>query len=180
MGREVRAPYRGKSYHDTVTGTLSVEGKQRWMVRFEDGFSTRCSEKILREWLIPIDKEFVYKQIDYIFVSSRWRSSAINCKVKWGPSIRRNKMGPADHALIECTWKWRVRKLVKPAKTDFSALRTTPKPGGGLESAIVHNFSAEFNRSLLEEWESRAGGHMSTEDLLCAYTVQYIQYGRQR
>ena len=90
--------------------------------------------KQLEKWLLPlpmIDRK--PSQIDYILVSNRWRSSIVDSKVRWGPSLHRNIHGKADHALVMCKWFWRVRKVKTEPSYDWSVL--TIKPPRKIESS---------------------------------------------
>ena len=105
LGREVCAKYKGNRILGKVVNTVCIQGSRKWDVHFDDGYTLRCGENHLRELITPIQKTFVRKQIDYILVSNRWKSSVNNCRVHWAPSIHRNKFGKADHALVSCKWK---------------------------------------------------------------------------
>ena len=111
QGREVIAKYKGNTYHGNVGCPVTINGERRWPILFEDSYFSQFRESVVRKWMLPVKKEFVAKQIDYVFISNRWRSSITDNKVRWGPSIHRNKTGPADHALVECTWSWRIRNV---------------------------------------------------------------------
>ena len=130
-GREVSIRYHGKSIKGTVknpdhSDSPDTENK-KWNVTFEGGYSTKCSEK----WILnhtaktKLKRKRVQKQIDYIFVSNRWRSSVTDVKVRWGPSIHRNIRGKDDHALVMCQWRWRLREMEEKAGVDWSVLRAS-------------------------------------------------------
>ena len=88
--------------------------------------------------IVFTQKKQIGRQLDYVFVSKRWASSVTNCRVRWEPSIHRNTHGvKADHALLECTWKWRIRTYKPQPVRDFSVLR--PPQGGQNESTIKPN-----------------------------------------
>ena len=61
------------------------------------------------------------KKLDYFLVSNRWRSSVINSKTSWAPSIHR--FGRAfDHGLLQIEWTWRLKnEKIAPSK-DFKAM----------------------------------------------------------
>ena len=49
-----------------------------------------------------------------------------NCEPKWGPSMHRNVHGQkSDHALLACTWKWRIRTEKSTPVKDFSCFSAT-------------------------------------------------------
>ena len=59
--------------------------------------------------VIREDDEIIEKQLDYVLVSNRWLSAIKDANVRWGPSEHRNMYGRADHALVDCEIKWRIR-----------------------------------------------------------------------
>ena len=63
-------------------------------------------------------------QLDYILISNRWSTCVLDANVRWGPSEHRNIYGRADHALIDCEFKWKVRSPPAKLKKDFSVLFT--------------------------------------------------------
>ena len=55
-----------------------------------------------------------------------------DCKVRWPPSIHRNKAGPADYGLLMCKFRWRVKEVKQQTRIDYSALIThTPEDHSG-------------------------------------------------
>lgn len=82
----------------------------------------QCDERFLRKRVKLNTPEHRYSQIDYILVSNRWKSSIESSTVKWGPSIHRNRTGKSDHALVDCTWKWRIRSVKISSRRDWSSL----------------------------------------------------------
>ena len=127
VGRKVSTKYQGTWVEGTVKGLDSVDALKKWVVVFEDGYSMRCSEEwILKNRKLPCKRKRTQKQIDFIFVSNRWRSSVIDAKVRWGPSIHRNLYGKDDHALVVCTWSWRLRAVTAGEGVDWSALQKCP------------------------------------------------------
>ena len=81
QGREVIAKYKGKTCRGNVGCPVIIKGKRRWPILFDDSYFSQFCEKVVRKWLLPVKKKYVTKQIDYIFVSSRWLSSITNSKV---------------------------------------------------------------------------------------------------
>ena len=61
-------------------------------------------------------------QIDHILVSSRWASSARNCKVRWGIAIAAYGR-KYDHGLVRMDFKIRLRHRAAAKRRDFTALR---------------------------------------------------------
>ena len=84
---------------------------------------------MLGKLLVATKKKQIGKQLDYIMVSTRWKSCVRSCEPKWGPSMHRNVHGhKGDHALLSCTWKWRIRTEKKKPTKDFSCLQgSTPE-----------------------------------------------------
>ena len=119
---------------------------------FEDQYQTISPENTIRKWMLPMEKKYVTKQIDYTFVSNRWRTSVKNSCVRWGPSIHRtcNKDGPADHTLVVCEWKWRIHNVKETTSIDYSVLTDTLNPGEGSDSPR-QAFNTEFNRLFKEQ-----------------------------
>ena len=121
VGREVRAKYRGNWINGTVTGARTKKGVKRWKIEFEDNYSRICNKRQLSKWLVPPKR--TYKQIDYIIVSNRFLSSVVSCRTHWAPSMHRSQWSiREDHALVACSWKWRVKSIDIPEKPDNSAL----------------------------------------------------------
>ena len=75
--------------------------------------------------------------MDYIMVSNRWLTSVQDASVKWGPSKHRNIHGKADHALVCCSWKWRLQSTKVEMKRDFGALN---------QKAIISEFNDVINK----------------------------------
>ena len=79
--------------------------------------------KALQQILTRAKSSKVGRQLDYALVSTRWISCVTHCKPRWGPSIHRSIHGEKnDHALVECTWSWRVRVVKSKPVKDFSCL----------------------------------------------------------
>ena len=183
LGRNVCARYKGKKYSGVVTGSSLAGGKPRWHVEFADGFKTKCTEPMLKRWLTPIKKSLVKKQLDYILISNRWASSVSDCKVRWAPSIHRNKVGPADHGLLMCKFKWRVRVVKNPKRTDYSALsirtRRTPANGGPnsiqdsnpadpVDSPQPANYVEDFDRAFIANLNAIKVEHLTEAEAATA------------
>ena len=124
IGRSVTSKYHGDWVDGVVSGSTLTDGKRLWTVEFDDSYTLLCGETWLRNHLksTPSKRKRAERQIDYIFVSNRWRSSVTDAKVMWGPSIHRNKYGKDDHALVKCTWCWKLRSAKANPGTDWSAL----------------------------------------------------------
>ena len=96
---------------------------KKWITKYADGYIARHARKELEDVLIVEEKPKTGKQLDYILVSARRKSCVLQCRPKWGPSMHRNKHGQRDdHALVECSWKWRLRKVKTRPTRDFSVL----------------------------------------------------------
>ena len=69
------------------------------------------------------------KQIDYILCSSRWKSCITDAKVSWQPSLLLHGKGTKwDHALVEATWRWRIRSHKPPRRRNLRILRDSTNP----------------------------------------------------
>ena len=72
-----------------------------------NGWSTQRTEKICNATYLQKDVELRPKKLDYFPVSNRWKSSVLNPRTNWGPSVHR--FGRSfDHRMLQITWKWRV------------------------------------------------------------------------
>ena len=70
------------------------------------------------------DPKYKPSQIDYIVVSSRWASSVVDSKVKWGVTCQRWGRH-YDHGLVYCVLKLRIRSNSRRTPIrDFSKLRS--------------------------------------------------------
>ena len=108
------------------------EDDDEWTVQFDDGQTLRYGKRELRKLLARATSPQEKKQIDHILVSNRWRSSVTSCKSRWGPSVHRSISGKrSDHALLECTWKWRMRHVKSEPSPDFSVLQGDTKDKNG-------------------------------------------------
>ena len=123
VGKKVKAWYKGKLVYGKVTKQKTSPTGKQWIIEFEDGYKTHANETKVRRWLIPA--KHVFKQIDHVLVSQRWKSSITNCFTDWNPSIHRSKWSiKQDHCLLACTWNWKVRTLDIPDRVDYSQLTT--------------------------------------------------------
>ena len=61
-------------------------------------------------------------QIDYIFVSSRWATSARSCESKWGLPIQAYGR-KYDHAMIKMKFRLRLKSIRGIQRKDFAALK---------------------------------------------------------
>ena len=67
------------------------------------------------------------QQLDYIALSSRFRSSCVNVQTRWGPSEARWKNGTGqrqDHAMLVMTFRMRLRKPAQVTRPDIAVLKT--------------------------------------------------------
>ena len=126
VGERVACNYNGKLINGNITSVALGNGQEEdvWTVQFDDGYTTQCGKQKLQDLLQNAENVQIKKQIDHILISSRWRSSVLQCRPRWGPSIHRSITGkPSDHALLECTWKWRMRLIKSNPVPDYSVLR---------------------------------------------------------
>ena len=128
VGERVRCKYNDTVLDGDVIAvemptdaSIQEEHPLHWTIRFEDGHIGTYDAVKLRDIVCKTAK--AGKQIDYALVSARWKSSLTDCRPRWGPSIHRSITGQAsDHALLHCTWKWKLRKTRIEKQPDFSAL----------------------------------------------------------
>lgn len=115
IDKQVLTRYYGWWIKGTVIDYNQTEPLKKWMVSFEDCYNLQCNKKndSWTTWLQLLWNETEsitkLKSKSTIFVSNRWCSSVIGSKVKWASSIHRNYGGKADHAMVMCTWSWRLR-----------------------------------------------------------------------
>ena len=180
VGSKVRAYFKGNMINGIVGDEVQRgnNSMRKWNVSFDDGYSSICGEKKIRSWLIPTKRSL--KQIDYILVSHRWLSSVTECRSDWAPSIQRSKWGiKEDHALVRCTWKWRLRNVDPTAGADYSALAIP-------NTDYAAKFDKEFRRYYLEAedfivppaciWHAQDDfiDSEASEDDLCDDTDPYV------
>ena len=109
VGQEVSVRYKDKRIKGVVKSKLLKKGmhKQLLEIKFDDRYAVTCAPKKAKRWLVKTNTRHIFKQIDHILVSNRWRSSITNCKVHWSPSLHRSKWNvKQDQALVCCSWKW--------------------------------------------------------------------------
>ena len=104
---------------------------------------------------MPTPACYSFHQLDYAFISNRWKSCIRQARVRWGPSRHRNRRGrtkrldgKADHALLELKWSWRLRAVnVNPGK-DWSSLKN-PATASAMQQAFLslHKESQEDTES---------------------------------
>ena len=124
VGAEVRVNYKGERIEGKVLA-CSPDHPQHWVVKFNDGYVCKLTRKKLEHILIRTKKEKIGRQLDYILISTRWKSCVVSCSPRWGPAIRRDVHGEKnDHALVECVFKWRLRSVKQKTCKDFQSLRT--------------------------------------------------------
>ena len=115
-----------------MKSTFEVGDNQEWLVKFKDGYTHRYRRRQLENILVHVSKPKVGKQLDYVLVSTRWKSCVSCCRAKWGPAIHRDLHGEKnDHALVECIWTWRIRTKKTRARRDFSCLFTRERGPSG-------------------------------------------------
>ena len=131
VGSLCKTTYKGRQIGGRVKAVYGGTTKKKWVIKFDDGLVLRCGPKTLSKLLVTKKKKQIGKQLDYILVSTRWKSCVRKCEPKWGPSMHRNVHGQkGDHALLACTWKWRLRTEKKKPVKDFSCLGQGPDESG--------------------------------------------------
>ena len=88
------------------------------------------------------DPSYKPSQIDYIAVSSRWASSVVDSKVKWGVSCQRWGRH-YDHGLVCCVLRLRVQNGKRGARRiDFSTLKSDAALRSAYDSKVQSALSS--------------------------------------
>ena len=102
VGSDVKVQHNGQWIKGTVQSTSRVGDKQMWLVSSSDGSTHQYNRRQLENILVRTAKNKIGKQLDYILVSTRWKSCIKSCKPRWGPAMHRDLHGERnDHALLE-------------------------------------------------------------------------------
>ena len=171
VGEQVTCRHKGKLIKGEVTAVNLGSGQDAdvWTVVFEDGYTLKCGKRRLKHLLRNTTQTQGKKQIDHILVSNRWRSSVTGCKTRWGPSVHRSVTGKrSDHALLECTWKWRLKIVKSEPVPDYSVLQN----GQGEDPTKPNKYAKKFGQAVqekLQELEYNEGdGAEAIYDKLCS------------
>ena len=171
VGARVKCKFRGKWIKGTVVATSCSQGKQEWTVRFDDNYTTKFRKRRLKQCLIHVEKEKIGRQLDYILVSTRWRSNITSCEPKWGPAIHRDIHGERnDHALVECKWKWRLRVTKQKECKDYGCLYSvhTDTDGNPIPNPKMQEFEKTIMQQLLElEYNAETDSATAIYDKMC-------------
>ena len=156
VGETVACKYKGNVVEGKITaaeiGSDPSGSDPQWTVQFEDGYTGTYDETTLGKMMKRADKHRRGKQIDLILVSNRWKSSIMDCKTRWGPSIHRSITGrKSDHALLECTWKWRMRMKKSKSVPDFTTLSTEELDEEG--KPTTNRYVIEFGQAVSKKLE---------------------------
>ena len=94
------------------------------------------------------DPSYRPSQIDYVVISSRWASSVVNSKVKWGVSIQRWGRH-YDHGLVCCVLRLRIQNSKRGTATiDYSTLKSDSALRTAYDSKVQSSLSSRsFNVS---------------------------------
>ena len=152
VGERVKCKYKGNEIGGEVIAVEEMQAEQdsKWTVKFDDGYTSKYGTKQLGRMLNRAPDCKRGRQIDYILVSNRWRSSITDSKPRWTPSIHRSITGcKSDHALVECKWKWRMRREKPKAVPDFDVLSQKRKDGNGKPRA--NKYVTEFGKVVKEK-----------------------------
>ena len=96
---------------------FSVGTKFRPRRKLWDGKLRRCNATYL-----PKHEGRRPTKLDYVLVSNRWKSMAINSCVQWGASIHR--FGETfDHGLLNVRWAWKLRAPKRTSRPDYQSMR---------------------------------------------------------
>jgi hypothetical protein len=154
VGRAVQTKYKGKTVTDTVEANLGTQGGEReWVVRFKDKYVRRYTRKELEKILLVVETDKVGKQLDYVMVSARRVSCVTQCRPKWGPSKHRDLHGHKnDHALVECTWRWRLKAVRPQPVKDYDCLyeQKADDDGNPIKNEMLQAFEDELEHKLGE------------------------------
>lgn len=151
MHAKVAALYHGKCIKGRVKATFAKQGVQKWVVRFSDGYIRHYTRNDLEKILVRECRRKTGRQLDYILVSTRWKSCVTNCKPRWGPAIHRDIHGERnDHALVECSWKWRIKMQKSKPSKDFECLYAShvDDQGAPVENPTMVKFEAAITEHL--------------------------------
>ena len=69
----------------------------------------------------------------------------------WDPSVHRTLTGESsDHALVKCTWKWRLKSRNRLSARDFKPLSDTCVDENGVSTAnkTLHQFDDTVSKNL--------------------------------
>ena len=132
VGRKVNTNIDGNWTTGTVRSTSSKGEEQEWLVVNADGSTHHFRRDQIETSLVRPTRKKTGKQLDYILVSTRWKSCIKNCRTRWGPSIHRDLHGEKnDHALVECIWNWRIHTEKPRPRRDFACLYTQERDRRG-------------------------------------------------
>ena len=153
VGAKVKIKYNGKWVDGTVKSVSNVSNDQEWLVNFTDGYTNRYRRAQLEKILVHTVKKKVGRQLDYILVSTRWKSCITSCGPRWEPAIHRDLHGERnDHALVACKWTWRIRTKKNRTCKDFNCLYTQERDKYGNPKPNEHmcKFEEVVNEKLAE------------------------------
>ena len=149
----MKARYKNQWIEGTVVATQQIDNTQTWTIRYQDGYTHRCKRKQLEKMLVHVVREKVGRQLDYILVSTRWKTCVMNCRSRWGPAMHRDLHGERnDHALVECTWRWRIRQITRTPSKDFACLyrESTDEEGRTIPNEKLQQFERAIEVKLEE------------------------------
>ena len=93
------------------------------------------------------------RQLDYIMVSARWRSSFTDSKVQWSHSrLLMLKGKKSDHGLLLAKFRWRLGKRKRKQHINWRALK--PVMTVGDDARNVNPVSAPFEQGCRDMWEA--------------------------
>ena len=153
VGAATRTRFNRTWYEGTVLSSHGQQGKQQWVVKYTDNYIRRYNRKQIEKILVRTKREKIGKQLDYILVSSRWKSCVTNCRTRWGPAIHRDIHGERnDHALVQCNWNWRIRTIKTQPCKDLNCLFTQETDDHGNPAVNIHmvDFEAAVDAKLVE------------------------------
>ena len=153
VGRTATCKYKKRWITGKVIAPSVITSEPAWIVRYSDGYHKTYNEESLKKVLVHEKPDKVGHQIDYIFVSRRWKSSVTSCSVSWAPSIHRNLHGEKDdHALLHTKWKWRIHSPKTRIVKDFTALTKVwrDEQGNLIANPTLNAFSAVVESKMTE------------------------------
>ena len=87
VGAKVKLKINNKWDTGIVKSTSHSGEEQEWLVTNDDGSTHRLNRAQIEKSLVRTTRKKSDKQLDYILVSTRWRSCIKNCRTRWGPAI---------------------------------------------------------------------------------------------
>jgi hypothetical protein len=132
------------SHHDLFAVNTRFRHKRRHMETFKSN-----------------DRSKIRKQIDFICVRSRWKSSALSCRSYWGTALE------SDHALLVSRMRVRLEKVHKPKRPPRLALEQLRDPSKRMQfcnalSTQLNNISEHGPGEIESLWDATVSSILQT------------------